>query len=88
MAPVSKGWGRDIDMQETWYYDLNCKEELWLTHIKRQIMTNWGDSEVKEVLLRAEDEVNWRFSGMVTYLERDVDATQALKSNTCADSVQ
>lgn len=46
--------------------DLNCKEELaansdQVTGVKREIMTNWGDSKVKQLFLRAEDGGNFCF---------------------------
>lgn len=45
--------------------------------VKREIMAIWGDSEVKELLLRADDKEKWRFSGTVNMSEK-VDVTQTL----------
>lgn len=79
VAPVNQG--RGCVLFEICYCgrDLNCKEEIaaglqWpATHIsykEREIMVNWGNSEVKEILHGAEDEVDWCFSRTVNVGEK------------------
>lgn len=54
---------------------LTSSDQLQVTGLKREIMAIWGGKEVKELLLRAESEVNWRVSGSIG---KKVDITQML----------
>lgn len=56
---------------------LLCSDQLQVTCTEREVMENWGDSEVREFLLPAEDKVNQCIPGTVNVAGK-VDVTQML----------
>lgn len=56
---------------------LTYSNQLQVTGVKREIMEYWGDSEVKQLLLKTEDQVIECFSETVN-APRKANVTQAL----------
>lgn len=44
-------------------WGMTYSAKLHVTCVKREMMANQGDMEIIELLLQAEDDVKWNFSG-------------------------
>lgn len=86
MAPTGRGC--DVVILETCYHGgfkaVTRRQWLQVTGVQGEIVaSNWGDSEVKELLLSADDGVNQRFSGTVTASGKASDVGVAIVPNVC-----